>query len=200
MKGPDGKYLKENKDVYALVFSTPVMLSFLKELHESGIQFAILVDGTYRLVENGWTVVSLSVHSVVVDPVSSKTHYKHKNLPLAFMVAYTECRASYEYLFDVVADLPTTHFGGQDRDAKLLISHVCQDRAGYIRSAARAVLGNDFISLTCNVHIKRKFGDKSNARLSHTANEEEVLKNICCMCTQQENVSHDGSLFYAVLA
>lgn len=129
-------------------------------------------------------MVSLNAHSVIYEPGNSKNKYKHKCLPLCFMLTYTECQASYEYLFEVALNLPSTHFGQDDSQSmtKLCISHVSQDRAAYIRSAGRAVLGNNFLSLTCNVHIKRKFGDNSNRRLAHTANEEEVLRNIGCMC------------------
>ncbi|MGH7973893.1 MAG: hypothetical protein ACREBR_00105, partial [bacterium] len=179
MSRPDGKPMKEKKHVYALVLSTPSMLNFLKGLHESGKPFPIAVDGTYRLLENGWTVVSMSTHSVVYN----EGKYTHQCLPICFMVTHTECHASYEYFFDVAFNLPNTHFGqGIDHRDTLLISHINQDRASYIRSAARVALGTAFIGLTCNVHIKRKFGDKSNKKLSKAINEEEVLSCIRCMC------------------
>ncbi|MGH7974192.1 MAG: hypothetical protein ACREBR_01605 [bacterium] len=130
-----------------------------------------------RLTDIGWGLTTASTHTVVYDKSKGDKCYTHKILPLLYMLTYTECQQSYSYFFDVLQNLPVTHLGYR---TKLRITHIPQDRAGYIRSGAQSAFGEEveFLTLCDSVHLKRKFTDGSHHSLKDSSHKKIIRSNL----------------------
>ena len=84
------------------------MVDFIKKLHESGIEVANLLDGTYVLNSLGWVVSILATHSCLFTPEKG---YYQACLPLIYLITFTEVELAYCYYLESVTNLPITHFG-----------------------------------------------------------------------------------------
>ena len=91
------------------------------------------------------------------------------------MLTFTECEASYKYSMNTLKQLPNTHFN-QGITETLKLNPIGQDRASYIRNAARIVFGPSLISHTCNIHILRKFKDSSVKLVKNRENESKIQR------------------------
>ena len=145
----NGKKVQKEEVVYAFIIGTPIMVDFINKVHESGIEIATLIDGTYRLNSLGWVVSILSTHSCLF---ASEKGYYQQCLPLIYLVTFTEVELAYVYHLESIYKLPITHFGST---SALKISHVGHDGALSILNATNLVIPSALKNI-CGVHVTRK--------------------------------------------
>ena len=145
------------------------MVDFINKLHESGIEIATLLDGTYRLNSLGWVVSILAMHSCLFTPEKG---YYQVCLPLIHLITFTEVELAYRYHLESVTNLPITHFGSS---SKLKINHMRQDGALCILNASNEVFSLAWKGI-CGVHVIRK-----SSKVSKLQNRKLVSECIKAM-------------------
>jgi hypothetical protein len=130
-------------------FSCRALLeNFLSARAAWGVSIPLETDGTYKLLYNGWVLLTLGTHSVYYDKNRRKT--AHQFRPLSFMFCTSESQEAYEFLFRSTADTIRFMFA-----VELVPSNTQSDRADAIRNAFQTVWPGSTWT-TCWPHISCK--------------------------------------------
>ena len=81
------------------VFSSPALLGNIKTaLRDMTQGLSLALDGTYKLLYNGWVLCILATHTVNYTASAADKSESHSSIPLLFCLVRTEGQPAYDAL------------------------------------------------------------------------------------------------------